>query len=508
MFLGVDCGTQGTKAILMDEAGAIHGKGHARHNLIEELNGAREQQPSWWVDAMVLSVKAALMEANVGVEAVKAIGISGQQHGLVVLDASMQSIRPAKLWNDTQTSSQNAEIVDRLGGSSAVFDQFGIVPLTGYTISKLLWLQQKEPENFARIRHILSPHEYLNYWLTGTLAAEFGDASGTAYFDVRHRIWAEQPLAAIDGGTGFLRNALPPLIEADDIVGSLRPEAASALGLSTRCLVSAGGGDNMMGAIGTGNVHEGVVTISLGTSSTVYAFSERPTGDRLGRIAPFCSSSGGWLPLVCTMNATNVTACMLNLVGRDVSYISEALEATPPGADGITFIPFLNGERTPDLPTAQGSIFGLAANNMTPANMVRATVEGVTFGVLAGLDLILKHRRPEHILLIGGGARSEGWRQLIADATGTLIQVPAAAEAGCVGSAIQAMWAWKKHQQAPESLMDIARRCCTLDPSRRATPNPANRSLYDDAISLYRERLKQQYGVVLDPTSSSNPPME
>ena len=252
----------------------------------------------------------------------------------------------------------------------------------------------------------------------------------------------------------------------------------------------------MMGAIGTGNVREGVVTISLGTSSTVYAFSEKPVGDRLGRIAPFCSSSGGWLPLVCTMNSTNVTACMLNVVGRDVSYISEALAATRPGADGMTFLPFLNGERTPDLPNAQGSMFGLTANNLTSANIIRATVEGVTYGVLAGLNLILEHRKPEHILLIGGGARSQGWRQLIADATGSLIQVPTAAESGCVGAAMQAMWAWKKHQGDPERLVEIAKRCSAVDPVRIGIPNPVNRPLYEQAISAYTERLKQQYGVV------------
>ena len=495
MFLGVDCGTQGTKAILMDEAGVIHGNGHAPHRLIEKPNGAREQEPSWWIGAMVISVRAALEEANVDSGAVKAIGISGQQHGLVVLDSEMQCIRPSKLWNDTETSAQNTELVERLGGPFACFDNFGIVPLTGYTLSKLLWLQEKEPENFARVRHVLLPHEYLNYWLTGSLAAEFGDASGTGYFDVRRRVWAEQPLAAIDGGTGFLRKALPPLIAADEVVGSLRQEAASALGLSRECLVSAGGGDNMMGAIGTGNVREGVVTISLGTSSTVYAFSEKPVGDRLGRIAPFCSSSGGWLPLVCTMNSTNVTASMLNVVGRDVSYISEALAATLPGADGITFLPFLNGERTPDLPNAQGSMFGLTANNLTSANMVRATVEGVTYGVLAGLKLILEHREPEHILLIGGGARSQGWRQLIADATGSLIQVPTAAESGCVGAAMQAMWAWKKHRGYPELLVEIAKRCSVVDAARTEIPNPANRPLYEQAISVYAERLKQQYGI-------------
>jgi xylulokinase len=495
MFLGIDCGTQGTKAVLIDHAGLAHGRGHARHCLIEKPSGAREQQPEWWVEAMVSAVREALAEASLDPGEVKAIGVSGQQHGLVVLDEKMQCIRPAKLWNDTETSSQNVEILQRLGGSSAWFDRFGIIPLTGYTLSKLLWLQQREPENFARIRHILLPHDYLNYWLTGRLAAEFGDASGTAYFDVRRRAWATEPLAAIDGGSNFLIRALPEIIEADSIVGPLRPEAASALGLSTACLVSAGGGDNMMGAIGTGNVVEGVVTISLGTSSTIYSFSDHPIGDRMGRVAPFCSSTGGWLPLVCTMNATNVTARMLSLLGREVSYVSEALHVTQPGADGITFIPFLNGERTPDLPNAQGSIIGLSANNTTPANMMRATVEGVTYGVLAGLELILERRRPEQIQLIGGGARSEGWRQMIADITGSVIQVPAMDEAGCLGAAIQAMWAWKKRQGNPEPLLDITRRCVTIDTSKTAIPVPAKHALYESAISRYRDRLQQCYGV-------------
>ncbi len=495
MFLGIDCGTQGTKAVLLDESGVAHGHGHARHDLIERPSGAREQHPEWWVNAMVSAVRQALEQAAVSLPAVKAIGVSGQQHGLVVLDEHMQSIRPAKLWNDTETSAQNVAMLQKLGGASAWFERFGIIPLTGYTLSKLLWLKEKEPDNFARIRHILLPHEYLNYWLTGRLAAEFGDASGTAYFDVRRRTWAAEPLAAIDGGSGLLERALPELIPPDSIVGRLRPEAASALGLTVDCLVSAGGGDNMMGAIGTGNVVQGVVTISLGTSSTVYSFSDHPVGDPDGRIAPFCSSTGGWLPLVCTMNATNVTAKMLTLLGREVAFVSEALQTSTPGSDGITILPFLNGERTPDLPHAKGSVLGLSTHNMTPANLMRATVEGVTFGVLEGLKLILGEKTLNQIQVIGGGSRSQGWRQLIADATGTTVKVPATIEAGCLGAALQALWAWKKWIGEPEPLSAITQRGVRGDNTRTAYPDPLKYANYQAAISIYRERLRQYYAI-------------
>ncbi len=495
LFLGIDCGTQGTKAVLFDKDGVEHGRGHATHRLIEKPTGTREQHPEWWVEAMITATRGALRQSEVAPDAIKAIGVSGQQHGLVVLDEKMRSIRPAKLWNDTETSPQNLEMLEKLGGPSAWFERIGIIPLTGYTLSKLLWLKQQEPQNFARICHILLPHEYLNYWLTGRPAAEFGDASGTAYFDVRRRIWAAEPLAAIDGGTGLLERALPELVEPDAIVGTLRPSAAAALGLSSACLVSAGGGDNMMGAIGTGNVTEGVVTISLGTSSTVYSFSDGPVGDRDGRIAPFCSSTGGWLPLVCTMNATNVTAKMLSLLGRELSFVTEALQASPPGAEGITAIPFLNGERTPDLPHATGSLLGLSAHNLSAANLMRATVEGVTFGVLMGLELILGGTQVNQIQVIGGGSRSQGWRQLIADTTGSVVQVPATEEAGCLGAALQAIWAWKKHVGKPEPLASITHRGVKEDKTKTTYPDHSTYTRYQAALSLYRERLAQHYSI-------------
>ncbi len=497
MFLGIDCGTQGTKALLMAADGAVVGRGYAPHRLTERASGAREQEPQWWVDALKTSVLQAMEQAAVGGHAaqVLAVGVSGQQHGMVLLDEALEVIRPAKLWNDTETAPENAELIARLGGPAAYFERFGIIPMTGYTVSKLLWVAKHEPENFAKVRHVLLPHEYLNFWLTGRICAEYGDASGTGYFDVRMRAWATEVLAEIDGGTGQLAAALPELIATEELVGTLRPEVAAELGLPATCVVSSGGGDNMMGAIGTGNVREGVVTLSLGTSSTVYSYSDAVVLDASGNVAPFCSSSGGWLPLVCTMNATNVVTQTLNNLGRTVGDIEAALEATPPGADGLCFLPFLNGERTPDLPTAKGSLVGISANNFTPEHLIRAAIEGVSFGILNGLDLILGGKPAERVLVIGGGARSAAWRQLLADATGAVIQVPAETEAGCLGAAMQAVYAYRAAAGDPESFAAIAERCVRVEESATATPRKELEKTYTLARTHYAAALQSFYGV-------------
>jgi xylulokinase len=495
MFIGIDCGTQGTKALVVDGNGRILGRGHASHSLIENERGAREQHPSIWVEAMIASVRMALGEARVSGSDIRALSISGQQHGLVVLDKAGEVIRPAKLWCDTETAPDNERLVAGLGGPSAWFERVGIIPLTGYTISKLAWLALHEPQNFARIAHILLPHDYLNYWLTGRAVAEYGDASGTGFFDVRKRAWAPEVFAGIDGGSGLLARALPELIAPDAIVGSLTEAAADALGLSSTCLVAAGGGDNMMGAIGTGNVRAGVTTISLGTSATVYSYADAPVLDPKGAVAPFCSSTGGWLPLVCTMNATNVTSGGAHLLGRDVGFISAALDATAPGAGGITMLPFVNGERTPDLPMARGSILGLSAVNMTAENLMRAMVEGVTFGVLSGLRRILGDKAPERVFLIGGGARSQPWRQMLADMTGAEIVVPVGDEAGCLGAVIQAIWAHGRSKGAGEDIVAIADRCIALDTDKTTRSDPSRRGAYDEAFARYRARLMEIHGV-------------
>lgn len=506
MYLGIDCGTQGTKALLVDEHGAAQGRGYARHTLVERASGAREQDPAWWVDALKSSVTGALAAAGPQAAAsVQALGVSGQQHGLVILDEHQQVIRPAKLWNDTETAPQNAALIDRLGGREEFFRRFGIVPLTGYTVSKLLWLAETEPENFARIRHILLPHEYLNFWLTGEIRAEFGDASGTAFFDVRSREWARDILDAIDGGSGLLYAALPPLLEADGLVGRLRPAVAVELGLPAACVVASGGGDNMMGAIGTGNVREGVVTLSLGTSSTVYSYSESPAHDPSGNVAPFCSSSGGWLPLVCTMNATNVVTGTAELLGKTVADIDPALEDTAPGAEGLVFLPFLNGERTPDLPSARGSLHGISANNFTPSHLIRAAVEGVSFGILNGLDLVLEGKPAETIRVIGGGARSRAWRQLLADATGAMIHVPAEEESGCLGAAIQAMIAFAAANGTARSFAEVADATVKVDESATCRPRPERREAYRAAHRRFNLQLAAVYPQLNPKQAASTP---
>lgn len=491
MFLGIDCGTQGTKALLVDRNGQPQGRGYAPHALTEREGGAREQQPQWWIDALETAVRQATAQQN-GAD-VKALGVSGQQHGLVLLDEARHVIRPAKLWNDTETAPQNEQILEWFGGKQGWFERFGIVPLTGYTVSKLLWVKQHEPENFARIRHILLPHEYLNFYLTGRICAEYGDSSGTGFFDVRSRQWVPEILDRIDGGSGLLVAALPHLIAAEEPVGALLPQVAEHLGLPATCLVSAGGGDNMMGAIGTGNVREGIVTLSLGTSSTVYSFHGRPVLDPTGNVAPFCSSSGGWLPLVCTMNATNVVTQTLTMLGRTVADIEAALAATSPGAEGLVFLPFLNGERTPDLPHARGTLTGLSATNWTPEHLIRAALEGVSFGILNGLELIQHGQPVDRILATGGGARSAEWRQLLADASGARVEMTVEEEAGCLGAAIQALYAYSYVQGKPLSFEEIGHTFIKLNPDRAALPQTALREAYHDARARYNQALAQFY---------------
>jgi xylulokinase len=380
-------------------------------------------------------------------------------------------------------------LIERLGGAEACFNQFGIVPRTGYTASKLLWMKRHEPDNFYKIRHILLPHDYLNFWLTGKIYAECGDASGTGFFDVRKRSWAEEVLNEIDGGSGQLYRALPELLGSEQIVGTLRQDVAREFGLPVDCVVATGGGDNMMGAIGTGNVREGMVTLSLGTSATVYSYSDRPVLDASGNVAPFCSSTGGWLPLVCTMNATNVVTQTLNVVGKAIADIDAALASTTPGAEGLCFLPFLNGERTPDLPTAQGSITGISANNFTSANLIRGVIEGVSFGILSGLDLILGAKRAESIFMIGGGARSSEWRQLLADVTDVSIQVPAETEAGCLGAAMQAIYAYSNREGKPQSFAEIAERCVRIEESKTMYPREEKHQMYRQVLKTYRRNL-------------------
>ncbi|NVK41797.1 MAG: xylulokinase [Oceanospirillaceae bacterium] len=490
MYLGVDCGTQGTKVVILDpERGTLRGEGYAPHALISEASGRREQEPRWWIDAFRRAYRTALEQAGVDSRAIRAIGVSGQQHGLVALDASGEVIRPAKLWCDTETAPQNTELLDRLGGENGSLETLGLVLATGYTLSKLLWLKQREPDNFARVAHILLPHDYLNYWLSGEIASEYGDASGTGYFDIRSRRWVPEALELIEP-SGRLCSALPPLREAHQPVGRVRAEVARELGLAEDVLIASGGGDNMMGAIGTGNIREGRVTLSLGTSGTLYAYCAEAPQRLHPQLAPFCSSSGGWLPLICTLNLTGAANAVRDLFGLDLGGFNAAAASAPIGCDGLSLLPFFSGERVPALPQASGSLLGLNLHNLTPGHLCRAVLEGTTFGLRYGLDLLgdagIESR---DIRLIGGGAKSPMWRQMVADILDTRVVCPRAGEAAALGGAIQAAWCDACERGESVSLAQLCERYVALDDATALEPLPESVEAYQVAFDRYRSRL-------------------
>lgn len=486
---GVDCGTQGTKVILVDvNRSSVLAECSAPHELISESNGRREQQPIWWVDAMVCALEKAVAKANIDPKSITAIGVSGQQHGLVALDCEGEVIRPAKLWCDTETAPENAQLLQMLGGEQACIDRLGLRVETGYTASKILWMKHHEPDNFAKIAKILLPHDYLNFWLTGAFTAEYGDASGTGLFDVRNRCWDEHVCSLIDP-TGNLFRALPPLNSAQKSAGVVMGQARERLGLADNVVVSCGGGDNMMGAIGTGNVRNGIITMSLGTSGTIYTFSDKPVELKHPSIANFCSSSNGWMPLICTMNVTSATSLVQEVLNMSLTELNHSIDATKIGAGNISFLQFFNGERVPALPDGKASIHGLDAANFTRDNLVRSVVEGATFGLKYGLELLRDAGISiEQIRLIGGGAKSAQWRQMIADAMNCEVICPEVEEAAALGAAIQATWALKG-----EISFELIEQIIVLDEDSRTLPNPENVALYDMAYQRYINTLYCQY---------------
>jgi xylulokinase len=491
MFLGIDCGTQGTKAIVLDAfSGQVLGQGSAPHELISGANGRREQDVQQWLAAFEQATAGALAQAGASGAQILGIGVSGQQHGLVLLDEHGQVLRPAKLWCDTESAAENDRLLEYLGGESGSLQRLGIAIAPGYTVSKLLWTQEQHPAIFERIDRILLPHDYLNYWLTGRCVSEYGDASGTGYFNVRSRQWDLAILEHIDP-SGRLCRALPELIEAHQPVGVILPAIARRLGINPAAVVSSGGGDNMMGAIGTGNIKPGAITMSLGSSGTVYAYADQAQVSEQTSVATFCSSSGGWLPLICTMNLTNATSAVRELLGLDITAFNRAVDQAPIGAQGVSMLPFLNGERVPALPHATGSILGLDATNMTQANLCRAAVEGTTFGLRYGLDLLRASGiKSDNIRLIGGGAKSAVWRQIVADIMDTLVICTEQAEAAALGAAIQAAWCHANIDGDGETLTSLCARCVSLEHSSETRPVARNVAAYQQVYERYRSQLQ------------------
>jgi len=488
LFIGIDSGTQGTKGVVFSrQAGRILAAAYADHPLIENIGGRREQEPGWWIEACSTVIGQLLQHSSVAGDMICAIGVSGQQHGMVPLDARGKVIRAAKLWCDTETAAQCEQITARIGSPDKVIELIGNSIAAGYTASKILWLKQHEPQNYERLATVLLPHDYINYWLTGEQKTEFGDASGTAYFDVRTRSWSAALLNAIDD-SGKLQQCLPELIQSDNPVGNIRSEIAEQFDLGADVMVSSGGGDNMMAAIGTGNVVPGIVTTSLGTSGTIYSYSEVPVIDPKGELAAFCSSSGGWLPLVCTMNVTVSTELTRDLLGCSLHDLNQLAASAPPGAEGIVLLPYFNGERTPALPNATAGFFGLTSTNYTAPNIARSAMEGATLGLRYGLEVLKQQGlTPTEVRLVGGGARSPLWRQLVADVFNCPVVCPESSEAGAMGAALQAMWCYTRQKEGAVAISELTDKYIALDESTRAAPDASIAAKYED---IYRQYLK------------------
>ncbi|WP_329741354.1 xylulokinase [Dyella sp. A6] len=493
VVVGLDVGTQSVKLVAYDAACRSMLAVHSRPlPLTAEADGSREQQPEWWIDA-IRQCFAELEPALRG--RVAALGVSGQQHGFVPLDAAGEVLAPAKLWCDTSTWRECGEIMAAAGGAAQCIAQAGNPVLAGYTASKLPWTRKHRPDVYRRLASILLPHDYVNFWLTGERWMECGDASGTGWLDVRSRDWSAPMLAATDADRD-LSACLPPLLAADASV-PIAADIADALGLPRTVRVSAGGGDNMMAAIGTGNVAPGTLSVSLGTSGTLFACADRPIVSDEGLWAAFCSSTGSWLPLICTMNCTVATGRVAHALGFDPREGEALIGQSEPGAGGLTMLPFFNGERTPNLPEARASLHGMDPDNFTRANLYRAAMEGATYALRYGLDALrAAGLQASAVRLTGGGAKSAAWRQMVADVFDLPVESPVETEGAALGAALQALWAWRRHQGDAVGIAEITGEHVVMDVACAAQPVHASVQSYEAPYRRYIAQLDalQQQG--------------
>ncbi len=485
LYLGIDIGTQSVKTIVYDaEERRPLSIESATLDLISDSDGTREQRASWWVDALQLC----LSRVDSGVrQAISAMGVSGQQHGFVPLSATGEVLTPVKLWCDTATEPECRQITQAFGDETSCIEQVGNAILTGYTAPKIRWMKNHRPDEYSRLATILLPHDYINYYLTGELAMEYGDASGTGLLDIRERRWHQGMLAAVDAERD-LAQCLPPLLAADATLGQLRPDVAAELGLPVGIPVSTGGGDNMMAAIGTGNVVAGHLTVSMGTSGTLFTYSDKPLIDTAGQVAAFCSSSGGWLPLLCTMNCTVSTELTRAAFGIQLDELDRRVAAVPAGANGVMTLPFFNGERTPNLPDAKGTIFGLDEGNYCADNLLRSAMESAVYGLRTGLEVFRQQQCDvRELRLTGGGARSASWRRIVADVFDLPVTVQRIDEGAAFGAALQAMW---MHQSS--SLAELVHEHVEVDEASTCEPDGEQSARYDE---YYREYLRHSDAV-------------
>ena len=431
LAMGVDSSTQSTKVEIRDvDTGELIGSGRAPHPPTSPPRS--EQEPQAWREALLDA------RTDAGSHGVQSMAIAAQQHGLVVLDEAREVIRPAKLWNDTESSADADWLVEQLGGRDAWARACGSVPAASFTITKLSWLHRKEPDHFGRIRHVLLPHDWLTFHLSGRFVTDRGDASGTGYWSPAEGKWRLDLLGIVDGEKDWER-CLP------EVVGPTEPVRRSG-----GTVVAPGTGDNMAAALGLA-LEPGRVAGSLGTSGTVFTVARDPVTDPSGNVCGFADATGRFLPLVCSLNAMKVPIAMARMLRVDLNQFDQLALEGPPGAGGVVLIPYFDGERTPNRPDASGTLRGLRSDT-TAAMVARATVEGVVCGLLAGLDALRAVGVPvddEEILLIGGGARAHAFQRVFADLSGLPVRVPRG-EHVAAGACVQA--AATLTEQSPEEV--------------------------------------------------------
>ncbi|HOF85489.1 MAG TPA: xylulokinase [Treponemataceae bacterium] len=482
---GIDMGTQSMKVILYNwETKEIVAKTQEPVDLIAKNDGTREQKAEWYDEALTKCFAGFTEEQR---KSIQAVGVSGHQHGFVPLDKDGKALYNVKLWNDTSTVEECNILTEAAGGNDAVISEVCNLMLPGFTAPKILWLKRHKPEAFAQLRYIMLPHDYLNFLLTGNYVAECGDASGTALFNGIRRQWSEKICNLVDPG---LIKLLPDLIESEKPAGKISREAAARFGLPGDIPVSSGGGDNMMGAIGTGTVRDGFLTMSLGTSGTLYGYSDSPVSDPEKGLSGFSSSTGGYLPLLCTMNCTVATEETRKLFGLGVKEFDECASKAPIGSEGVVFLPFFNGERTPNLPNGRASINGLNAANSSRENIARAAMESAIFGMRIGLEAFQALGfRAKEIRLIGGGAKSKIWRSIAANVMDLPVKLPASDEAAAMGGAVQALWCLMNLEGNKISIGELTDEHITINEDQCINPDPASVAAYNKAYAEYNRYL-------------------
>jgi xylulokinase len=491
IYLGIDVGTSGTKTLAINERGKILGQAMATYPCYHPKPLWSEQDPDDWWQATVKSVRAVVKKAKLKPADVRAIGLSGQMHGSVFLDKQNRIVRRALLWNDQRTAAECEEIERRAGGRQRLIEMVANPALTGFTAPKILWLRNHEPKNFARTVKVLLPKDEIRRRLTGEFATEVSDASGMLLLDVVNRQWSTELLGKLELDPRLFAQCY----ESEEVTGRLTRETAKTLGLSADCMVVGGAGDCAAGAVGNGIVRPGLLSTSIGTSGVVFVHSETPQVDPLGRLHTFCHAvHGKWHMMGVTLSAGGSLQWFRNALCETVAalakrrkidvydVLTDEAAVTPPGAEGLFFLPYLAGERTPHAdPLARGAFIGLTMRH-SRGHLVRAIMEGVTYSLRDCLAIMEEQGvGVKQIRATGGGARSAFWRQLQADVLGKTVVSMAADEGPAYGVALLAA-------VGAGEFKDIAEACdATVKTTRQVKPAPTARRQYDRGFPVYQQ---------------------